>query len=129
MRLAVLVLALAVGGCEQPQPGGTDLEDKAKIAELSNRVVQLEAWRDKTEATAKAPPPSPRPAAPKAEPLRKWELVGGGQMMQARRFYPTRDRCEEAKQVLLEDVAAREEEARRRGAIYSSPYMLSCIPV
>ena len=127
MRHCTLICALVVlGGC---QPDSRD--SPANIDELSNRIEAVEHELDELSnhldgSIAKAVPQRLVAPAPMEE---GYQLVGRGAMDSAGTKYPSKERCEAAKQVLIEDAAERAEQARRQGAVYSSIAAVSCIPL
>ena len=127
MRTAIVMMALGLWAC-QPQPQNSS----AEIDALRARVSAIEKRQQETdEATLKNRKTQAAVAQPDPPKVTMtFQLVGRGAMDAAGTKYPSRQRCEAARQVMLQDSMDRAEQDRARtGAIMVTSPIISCIPL
>jgi hypothetical protein len=90
---------------------------EARLEDLSNRLTILE---DEQKQAVNVPV--------SAQPM-EYELTGRGALSAAGRRYPTLQRCEAAKQVLLDDDARRTAAMAAQGTTVIGQPQISCIPL
>lgn len=116
-RAAVGLAFVSFAGCSQTQPDPRVVEMETRLESLSNRLAILEdAQRQVTDV--------PVPAQ-----SMEYELTGRGALSAAGRRYPSLQRCEAAKQVLLDDDARRTAAMAAQGATVIGQPQISCIPL
>jgi outer membrane murein-binding lipoprotein Lpp len=135
MRTIALIVAGfgSLVGCQEPT--ATNLASRvdaleAREAASEQRLAALEARvaAAQSESSSVAAETRAKPASAETSELR-YELVGGGADLQAnRRFYATKERCESAKQIMIDDGIARAARLREQGMITVGEPTLSCIP-
>lgn len=119
--LALVGLALVVGGCQRPQPNAAS---KADLDDLRTRVQALEHGQEgivnemrENEERAEA-----RAAAP-IVPATTYKLLPNGTS------YPTKARCDAARAIALEAQEQSNREAESNGARIISQPQIYCLPI
>ena len=137
MKIPPLTIILLLGtvGCGQQDNAAYD----RRLAELENRVGRIEASAGQLPPVQPVEPqasrnPSPAPLTPPAPetPQMRYELLGPSNFVGSnRRLYPSLDRCEAAKEALIEPIRReRERDLEEQGNPDGTYYVprLTCIP-
>lgn len=128
------MVVTALAGCQQKEDERIDVADVnarnalARVAALESRVNELEQIERQTVSA----PPEPRvPPAPLTPAVREdaYLLTGPATLNGTGTRYPSQQRCEAAKQSLIQQSNERAARLREQGMITVGEPQVGCIPL